>query len=405
MRYPPFIEAILRQHRIAFLIVSRDLRVLALGGAELAALGVAAPSVDLRLILPELEAIEAELQQIADGGAPALTLEHLGRLSAERAPAYFTVRVVPYSHEPPGAGLLVTISEATAEGMRYQELTQRTNEGLLLREQVARQNMELGAANMELRQLSELKSTFVAMTAHELRNPLTVALGYLDLLLETNIDAPPPEQRQMLTLVRGQLRRLSTISSELLDLAKIEAGRIDLHLRPADLELVARSVVSEHSAIAQTRQQHLLVESVSDLPVSLIDETRVAQVLSNLVSNASKFTPAGGIITVRLFPDERQGFVVVAVSDTGIGISPDDQARLFERFFRSSSARSIDLSGNGLGLFIARAFVELHGGRIWCVSAPQQGSTFYVSLPTMADTGGLLTLPSRASGMPFGDLV
>jgi signal transduction histidine kinase len=396
MNYPPFIDAILSHHRIAFLLASRELRVLAIGGTALRVLGLGDPAVQLLDLLPELEGSEAELQLIADGGADPLTIEYLRRGSGE-ALRYYAVHVVPYSNNPPGAGLLVTIRDVTAEGLRFQELAQRTNEGLLLRAQIDRQNLELGAANVELRQLAELKSMFVAMTAHELRNPLTVALGYLDLVLDSRNVASESEQQQMLEQVQIQLRRLSRISRELLDLATIEAGRIELILRPVDLEAVVRGVASEHSAILAAREQRLLVECEAGLELGLVDEARVVQVLSNLIGNASKFTPADGLITLRLFTDQQQGFVVIAVCDTGIGIPPEDQARLFQRFFRSGPARAMDTGGTGLGLFIARAFVDLHGGRIWCESVPGQGSSFYVSLPTISDSAELLrAMPSGA---------
>lgn len=382
MLYPPFIDAILRHHLIAFLIASRDLNVLAVGGTDLTELGMASPTGSLLTMLPELSGGEAELQLIAEGGAPALTIEYLRRDAPDGAPRYYAVHVVAYSNSPPGAGLLVTIRDVTPEGLRHQELTQRTNESVLLREQIDRKNLDLAAANLELRQLAEIKSNFVAVTAHELRNPLTAALGYLDLLGESGEAILSAEQRQMVGLIQNQLRRLSGISGELLDLARLEAGRMELHLAPTDLELVVRMVIAENNSVFATRDQNVAVEIAEGMPASLIDEPRIAQVIDNLLSNASKFTPPGGRITVRLAPDREQGQVIVSVSDTGVGIAPEDQDQLFQRFFRTRPAQGMGVGGTGLGLSIARAFVELHGGQIWCESAPGQGSTFYVSLPT-----------------------
>ena len=118
-----------------------------------------------------------------------------------------------------------------------------------------------------------------------------------------------------------------------------------------------------------------------DLPRVLVDSGRVAQIISNLLSNASKYTPQGGLITIKIAPAEQEGFLQFVVSDNGVGISPADQAKLFSRFFRAESAATTGATGAGLGLYITRSLVELHNGKIWLESELDQGSTFYITLP------------------------
>jgi signal transduction histidine kinase len=240
-------------------------------------------------------------------------------------------------------------------------------------------NLELAAANAELQRLDDLKSQFVSVAAHELRNPLTAILGYVEMLLDEDFGPLLDEQRHFVGVVHGAGRRLLAITNDLLDVTRIEAGRIELTLRPADLGALVRRVVAEYDLQRQAKGQQLDLHVGAELPAALCDETRASQVVGNLVSNAIKYTGEGGQIAVRVDRAEDEGFLQVSVADTGMGISAEDQAKLFSRFFRTEGARTSGTGGTGLGLYVTRSLVELHGGRIWLESEVGRGSRFYVT--------------------------
>ena len=265
--------------------------------------------------------------------------------------------------------------------MVTRQLAQNRNELRLLRDQLARQNLELTAANAELRRLDEMKSAFVSVAAHELRTPLAPIKGYIEVLLDKDVGPINDEQREYLKIVQGSVDRLLKTTNNLLDVTRIEAGRVELVLQPTDLAALVETVAAEFISQLEARAQRLTLHAPPDLPPALCDETRTAQIIGNLLSNASKYTPQGGLITVSLGLAEEEGFLQLSVIDNGVGIPAEDQPKLFDRFFRAKSALLTGIGGAGLGLHITRSLVELHGGRIWFESAPDKGSTFHVTFP------------------------
>jgi signal transduction histidine kinase len=217
------------------------------------------------------------------------------------------------------------------------------------------------------------------MVSHELRTPLTSIQGYADLLIEDKRIAG--EQRESLTLVKKNSDRLLGLINDLLDLSCIEAGRLDLHRKSLDLARLIPEVAGSLRPLIETKRQQLTLDLGETLPAVWADADRVTQILTNLISNAHKYTLAQGSITVAARRDD--GFVRVDVSDTGIGLSPEDQAQLFTKYFRAHDRSPQAAGGTGLGLVITRLLVELHGGRITVSSAPGLGSTFSFSLPTL----------------------
>jgi signal transduction histidine kinase len=226
-----------------------------------------------------------------------------------------------------------------------------------------------------------VKDEFFALVSHELRTPLTSIVGYVELLAEDaeGIEELSPEERQrFLVVVNRNARRLLRLVGDLLFVARLEAGRMDLEETEFDLaEVVAESV---EAALPRAEAQGVRLEAPPMAEVRTVgDPGRIAQALDNLVSNAIKFTPAGGSVTVGGRADGDQ--VVVEVADTGLGIPADEQEQLFERFFRSSSATDANVQGVGLGLTISKAIVEGHGGTLDFDSAEDEGTTFRVRLP------------------------
>jgi signal transduction histidine kinase len=229
-----------------------------------------------------------------------------------------------------------------------------------------------------LRGLDRMKDDFVALVSHELRTPLTSIRGYTELLLEDEGDT---QHRKFLEVVDRNAQRLLTLVSDLLLIAEIQSGKLNLELADVLLsELVEEAGASARPAAA-ARDIELTVCADRDVRV-VGDRSRLGQVLDNLISNAIKFTPSGG--TVRLGLSTAGGLARIDVSDTGIGIPAAEQHRVFARFFRSSVAREAAIKGTGLGLAITHGIVESHGGAISFQTAPGVGTTFSVELPAKA---------------------
>jgi signal transduction histidine kinase len=258
------------------------------------------------------------------------------------------------------------------------------NQVSLLREQLTEINQELVAANAELQRLSDTKSQFISVAAHELAKPLAPIRGYVEMLLDGDFGALNDEQRQTLLVVAKSTSRLRSLTAQLLDVTRIEAERVDLVLQPKDLAALVEDLVAEFAPQLNDKSQSIAVNVSAGLPNALIDETRAAQIITNLLSNAHLYTPEGGHIVVSLTPAESEGFLRVSVADNGVGIPVEDQEQLFSRFFRAASAIKSRSGGTGLGLHIAKSLVELHGGRIWFESEPGSGSTFHVTFPIAA---------------------
>ena len=256
---------------------------------------------------------------------------------------------------------------------------ERAHERRLLEEELRRKNYQLEQQNLAIQEANRLKTEFVSMVSHELRTPLTSIQGYAELLLEDEQIAE--EQRESLTLVKKNSDRLLGLINDLLDLSRIEAGRVDLQRTSLDLARLILEVVGSLRPLIEAKRQRLRLELGDALPAVWADADRVTQILTNLISNAHKYTLMEGSITVAARRDD--GFVRVDVSDTGIGLSPEDQAQLFTKFFTAHHRSPQAGGGTGLGLVITRLLVELHGGRITVSSTPGQGSTFSFSLPTL----------------------
>jgi len=232
-------------------------------------------------------------------------------------------------------------------------------------------------------EVDRLKSEFVATVSHELRTPMTSIKGYVDLLLMGAAGALNENQTHFLEIVRSNTERLSVLVNDLLDISRIEAGRISLSFQPLDLRAIAEDVIADVLRRSQEENKPMAVslEVAAELPAVRGDPERVRQILDNLVSNAYHYTPANGKITVAIHPLD--GEVQVDVQDNGIGIPPADQEHVFERFFRGEHPLVLATPGTGLGLSIVQQLVKMHAGRIWLESSgiPGEGSTFSFTLP------------------------
>jgi two-component system phosphate regulon sensor histidine kinase PhoR len=240
----------------------------------------------------------------------------------------------------------------------------------------------------ELRRLEGVRREFVANVSHELRTPLTSIRAVVETLEAGAID-DPSVSTDFLRRIVGEVDRLALLVDELLDLARLESGRVQLRVEVIEPAVVLRTGVERLRAQVERARLDLELEVEPGLPLVRVDRPRIEQVLLNLIHNAIKFTPPGGRIVVA---GRRTGETIeVAVRDNGIGVGPDELPRLFERFYKADKARRSE--GTGLGLAIAKHIVLAHGGAIWAESVPGEGATFFFSLP-LADS----TVPPRRFG-------
>jgi signal transduction histidine kinase len=242
-----------------------------------------------------------------------------------------------------------------------------------------REKAALEAENRHLREVNRRQAEFVAYIAHELGTPLTGIIVSLELVLEGDLSPVAGRPRELLDLARRHAGRLADLTEDLLDLARLGAVRAELKCSALDLVGLIEDVGQLLRPQLEAKGQRLTLERDQTLPVVSGDAARVTQILTNLLSNAHKYTPPGGRITARVRGDASG--VRVEVEDAGIGISPEDQARLFTPFFRAQHPAVRAAGGTGLGLAITRALVERHGGALTVRSVPGQGSTFCFTLP------------------------
>jgi signal transduction histidine kinase len=265
----------------------------------------------------------------------------------------------------------------------------RTMERIRMRERNARWLAEdtqklLAEQNERLVEADRLKDEFVALISHDLRTPLTSIIGYVELALDASLSPKlDQERRSYLEVVSRNSERLVRLVDDLLFVARVQAGRLILNASEFDLSELALEAVE--AARPRAEQSGLAISFLGDSPVHIeADRGRLFQLLDNLISNALKFTPAGGRVDVRAVSSHERA--TLEVSDTGIGLPAGDAERIFERFFRATEAVTEQIPGTGLGLFIARAIAEAHGGSISASAREGGGTTFRIQLPLRAET-------------------
>jgi signal transduction histidine kinase/putative methionine-R-sulfoxide reductase with GAF domain len=239
-----------------------------------------------------------------------------------------------------------------------------------------------------------LKTEFIGTVSHELRTPMTSIKGFTQLLVMGNLGPVNETQREFLNIIQSNAERMIAIINDLLDITKIETGSVELEIRPIHVAETLSKVLLDLQAKVHERQQTLTLSLPAGLPLVRADAHRFNQILFNLVSNAVKYTPRGGSITIEarevtaeaVPEDERDGlrpgrYIQIDVRDTGVGIAPDDVPRIWERFYRTENPLKVEAGGTGLGLSLVKPLVRLLGGRIWVESRINVGSTFSFVLP------------------------
>jgi PAS domain S-box-containing protein len=231
------------------------------------------------------------------------------------------------------------------------------------------------------KELDRMKENFVASVSHELRTPLVAIDKSLSLILDKNTGEINETQKQFISIAERNLKRLGLLVNDLLDLSKLEAGKMELKRQPSSIDKVIRESVDGLKNWAETKSIHIETRIEQNLPDLNINPEKVIQVLNNIIGNAIKFTPEKGSIFIEAKLNNRGREVRVSVADTGIGITQEDLPRVFDKFYQSGERVSTDITGTGIGLAIAKEIVQLHGGKIWAESEKGSGAKFIFSLP------------------------
>ncbi|MBI4101354.1 MAG: GAF domain-containing protein [Candidatus Nealsonbacteria bacterium] len=288
----------------------------------------------------------------------------------------------PYSDED--LNLLTTLSSQASIALQNAKLYSETKGfSKKLEGEVEKRTKELQDAYEELKKLDKAKSEFLSIASHQLRTPLTAVKGYISMILEKSYGAVPEKIEKPLKNVSLSNERLIKLVNDLLSISRIEAGRIEMNFEKLEkIEELIASVMEELKNVAEEKDLYLKFEKPKPaLPPIMIDKEKLRQVILNLIDNAIRYTQKGGV-TIRAEMLKGQNLLRIEVSDTGAGMTEEELAKMFESFSRGTAGARLYTEGAGLGLYIARKFVEMHRGRIWAESkGKKQGSTFFVELP------------------------
>jgi signal transduction histidine kinase len=301
--------------------------------------------------------------------------------AAMLASGFKSMLLVPLVRQDEILGALVLLRRAAGE-FPSTDILQTFADQSVLALNNAHLFREVEQTGRQLAVASEHKSQFLANMSHELRTPLNAVLGYAELLADGLYGEIPAKATEVLERIQHNGKHLLGLINDVLDISKIEAGQLTLSLDDYSVENMVQSVVSATGSLARAKDIEIRTEIAESLPIGRGDERRLTQVLLNLVSNAIKFTDVGSVtISVKLVDDAFS----IAVADTGPGIAPEDQAKVFEEFQQVDSSSTRAKGGTGLGLAISRRLVDLHGGRIDLQSALGIGSTFSITVPVRVD--------------------
>jgi len=342
-------------------------------------------AVTLNLILPPLVFIPSNLARLGIYGilifciftALAITRYHL-----------FEIRVIATEILVGAVALILLVQALTAETLLWRILGFGLLSlfgivGVFLIKSVLKEiamRTELQRAYEELKKLDVAKTEFIAITSHQLRTPLTAIKGYVSMILEKFYGGVPEKIKKPLENVFISNERLIKLVNDILNISKIETGKMELKLEKASLEKIISDIVDELKIKAENKNLYLVFEKPKEpLPQILIDKDKIRQVILNVIDNAIKYTEKGGAtIKCQILNDKCQ----VMVSDTGVGLTKEEMTKLFESFTRGRAGYQFWTEGAGLGLYISRKFLEMHQGKIWAESPGKgKGSTFFIELP------------------------
>ncbi len=375
-------QLILQTRRITYLVTDRHLQVIQCDGLTdiLDRQPMHILGYSLTDIIPELNGCDAILSDILEDRLPCFHLTCINREMSGGQTMYLTMESLPHRNQA-GAitGILHVIEDVTELGTVEQRLAQQRNDLAHMNEQLVRAN--------------RAKDEFLANMSHELRTPLTVILGWTELLQINECGSVDQEQLAALQRIHESGQHLLALINDVLDIVKIEAGKLDLERVPVAIEHTCQFSLAMVQHLARQKQLRSSLDIAPEISTLQIDEHRVQQILVNLLNNAVKFTPEEGAFGIEVRGDTAKQVASITVWDTGVGIAQQDLHRIFEPFVQLDSQLSRRYDGTGLGLALARRLTELHGGHLIVESTPGSGSRFTVNLPWNMSTANDRYLP------------
>jgi len=334
----------------------------------------------IETLIWEFVGAEDGLSEVLEGKIDRFQIEYAIRERPPRDVQYLNFIVIPVIEQNPSEGLLLIVEDVTDRGILERALLQERNELLLT------QNL-LSEANVELQRLNRLKSLFLSMAAHDLRAPLTIILGYIELQRDLLQIGKIDEAEKYLAIVTDQVERLNRLIRDFLDLDLIEEGNFQISGEYCDLRNVFQETTDLMRHTAYRNHIELVLELPDgELPVQ-VDPERIQQVVYNLLSNAIKYTSSGGKVWISA--KEEPKYISFRVEDNGRGMTQEELSRLFQIYYRTAEAKESITEGTGLGLFIVKTIVEAHHGQVKVVSQPKSGSIFTVFLPKPEAPNGM----------------
>lgn len=278
--------------------------------------------------------------------------------------------------------------EITLLSENFNTMTQHLNESYTqLEDRVKQRTQELAEARDDAVEANKSKTEFVSVVSHELKLPMTSIKGYSDLMLSGATGELNQNQKNFLTTIRNNVNRMATLVSDLADISRIESGNIRIEPRSVPVWDVIDEVINLTRTQIEQKHQTISLDIPQGLPKAICDRNRLSQILTNLVSNANKYTPEHGNIHVEAW--QANSMINIKVQDNGLGMTPEDQEKLFSKFFRSADEKIREAPGTGLGLSITKNLIELQGGKIWFESEFRKGTTFYFTMPIAQNTAPL----------------
>lgn len=362
------------------IVVNQKQRVIAMNPAVLHLLGMANERVlnqPVETVLPQWPALTNLQQALQNHDSMSVTTFEL--LLLEPAPRYVELTVSTLrDRRQRVTGRLLTLRDMTKRREMEQALE---DERALLARRVAERTADLSEANTQLARAARLKDEFMANMSHELRTPLNAILGLSEAMQEQVYGPLNVRQKRALTHIEESGRHLLSLINDVLDMSKIEAGKLKLEAAPVAVDSLCQTALNFIKQAALGKQQELVVELDETVKVVYGDERRLKQILINLLSNAVKFTPTGGKIGLRVQGNAKDELVQFTVWDTGVGIAADEMSQLFEPFVQLDTRLSRQYEGTGLGLALVYRMTKLHGGSVSVTSEVGSGSQFTVALP------------------------
>ncbi|HYB00801.1 MAG TPA: PAS domain S-box protein [Ktedonobacteraceae bacterium] len=331
---------------------------------------------------PMLEFLATNGIEIFDAQGRVLTSKHFATLRAVREDE-MVLHHQEIIRRPNGSSLPVLVNAVPLETTQWRNMVREQAEPLP--QYITEESLAL-VVNQDVSALKEaeyLKDEFIGVAAHELRNPLAVLKGFAEMLIYQTARGKGPQladwQSEAVEEIDVATSRLDKLTEDLLDVTRLQAGRLSLTRKPTDLVALTQNMMTQRQ---MTTRQHLLTLNTANSSLVMeIDRARIEQVITNLLSNAIKYSPQGGPIELSLHEEVESHTAFLSIRDHGMGIPVEQQARIFGRFVRAENARTSEITGTGLGLYLSRELVERHGGRLWFESIEGEGSTFFMSLP------------------------